>query len=86
MKLKDTLVGFLMLLGILGFGAIVISIDSWPTWAVLILAVVVWVIYILTVVRDHRREIKYPVVRIRQEDTTARRTPQSIYDQKEDPR
>ena len=85
MKLKDALIGLLMWLGILGFIAVISSIDGWPLWALIVLAVIVWIVYILVIIRDYRRDLKYPVVRVRQEDTV-RRDPHPIYDQEEDKR
>ena len=85
MKLKDALIGLLMWLGVLGFITIVSSIDGWPLWALIVLAVIAWAVYILVIVRDYRRDLKFPVVRVRQEDTV-RRDRQPIYDQEEDKR
>lgn len=62
--------------------------DSLPMWLLGIAAVVVWVIYVVLVIRDHQRDIKYPVIRYRPTELPAVRTvkpPQTtVYDQKEE--
>lgn len=65
MKLKDALVGLLFWIGILTFLFVVMSLESWPMWALFVLSIVVWAIYILVVIRDHeraKRALKNPVL------------------------
>lgn len=60
MKLKDALVAVLTWLGILGFLAIFLSIDGWPMGMLIVLAAIVWSVYILVIIRDYQRDLKYP--------------------------
>lgn len=84
-KTKDVLNSLLWWIAILAFGFVVITIDSLPLWALLILALVVWVAYILVIIRDGKRakrdrerDEQYPVARI---DLGRRNV---IYDQEEE--
>lgn len=82
MNLKDALVGFLFWVWILAFGAFVMSADSLPLWILLILAAVAWIVYIVVAIRDHARDIKFPLLRYR--EAPAAPKPQPVYDQEED--
>lgn len=82
MNLKDVLTGFLFWIGIIVFGTFIVSIDSLPMWILLILAVVAWIAFIIVAIRDHQRDIKFPLLRYR--EAPAAPQPQPVYDQEED--
>lgn len=56
MKLKDALVGIMLWIGILAFLLVLMSLESWTMWTLFALAVVIWMFYILVIIRDHERE------------------------------
>ena len=59
MKLRDALVGlmFWLLVLVVVFS---VSVISGPIWFVIAAAVVVWILYILVIIRDHRMEKNKP--------------------------
>jgi len=87
MSIRDLLLNVLIGIGVALFVAFVAVAESLPMWVLVIVAVVVWAMYIVIVIRDHQRDIKYPLVRLRPTPPT-RRTPRAPqvtpYDQKED--
>ena len=84
MNLKDALIGFLSCIGILVFGLYTTTIDSLPMWVLLVLAIFTFVAYIIVAIRDHQRDIKYPLLRYREAPKDPRAIPQPVYDQEED--
>ena len=87
MSIRDLLLNVLIGIGVALFVAFVVVAESLPMWVLVIVAIVVWLVYIVIVIRDHQRDIKYPLVRVRP-TPTARRTPRAPqatpYDQEED--
>lgn len=71
MQTKDFLNALLWWISILAFGFFVITVESFPLWALLIIAGVIWSAYILMIIRDGKRakrdrerDLKYPIARI----------------------
>lgn len=89
MSIRDLLLNVLIGIGVALFVAFVVVAESLPMWVLVIVAVVVWAIYIVIVIRDHQRDIKYPLLRYRPAPTTTRvpRAPQATpYDQEKEER
>lgn len=87
MSVRDFLLNLLIAFGIASFVIVVAAMDSLPMWVLGVLAFLVWVIYIVIVVRDHQRDIKFPLIRYRPNEPQDRviKAPQTaIYDQEED--
>ncbi len=87
MTIRDLLLNVLIGIALLPFIFLVAAADSLPMWLLLVVAAILWVVYIVIVIRDHARDIKYPVLRYRPPATTTRapKAPQTTpYDQKED--
>lgn len=87
MSIRDMLLNSLIAIGLALMIVFVAMADSLPLWILIIVAVIVWAGYIVLVIRDHQRDIKYPVVRYRPTDPPIRtiKPPQTtVYDQKED--
>lgn len=86
MSIRDLLLNALIGIGLV-FGIVFVAVsDSLPMWFLIILAMIFWVVYIVIVIRDHQRDIKYPLVRLRPSDPPIRtiKPPQTeVYDQKE---
>lgn len=59
MKLKDALVGlmFWLLALVIVFS---VSIEDGPTWAVVVISIIVWIAYTLVIIRDYRAEKNRP--------------------------
>lgn len=86
MSIRDLLLNILIGLGVAAFIFLMSALDSLQFWILLVLALIVWAMYIVIVIRDHSRDIKYPVVRVRPEKRSVRiaKTPQTTpYDQEE---
>lgn len=81
MSVRDWLLNVLIGIGFFGFIAAISNLDTLPFYAAVIIAVLLWVIYIILVIRDHQRDIRYPIIRYRPDETNPRQTPQPIYDQ-----
>lgn len=79
MSIRDLLLNILIGIGFVGFVIGVSVLETLPFWALIIVAAIVWLIYIVIVVRDHYHDIKYPLLRYRPAAEPKR--PQSIYDQ-----
>lgn len=87
MSIRDILLTFLTGIGLGAFIAFVAMADSLPLWLLGVLAILAWVAYIVIVIRDHQRDIKFPIFRVRPPESQNRviKTPQTtVYDQKED--
>ena len=87
MSVRDLLLNILIVVGIAAFIFIGSAIDSFPISILVILAIIVWIAYLILVIRDHQRDIRYPIVRIRPNEAPRRvvKTPQNTpYDQEED--
>ena len=87
MSIRDMLLNVLIAIGLAFTIVFVAAADSLPMVFLVIFAMIVWVIYVVMVIRDHQRDIKYPVVRYRPTDPPIRtiKPPQTtVYDQKED--
>lgn len=86
MSIRDLLLNILIGLGVAAFIFMVSVLDSIPFWILVILAIIAWATYIIIVIRDHSRDIKYPIVRVRPDKRSTRvvRKPQTTpYDQEE---
>lgn len=87
MSIRDMLLNALIATGLAFMILFVAAADSLPMWLLAIFAMIVWAVYLVMVIRDHQRDIKYPVVRYRPTDPPIRtiKPPQTtVYDQKED--
>ena len=84
MTIRDLCLNVLIFLGVVGFIFVALALESAPIWVALIVAAIVWAIYIVLVVRDHQRDIRYPLVRIK--ETPRPRSNQTIYDQEVGPK
>lgn len=91
MSIRDLLLNILIGFGVCAFILFVIAVDSLPIWILVIAAIVVWVVYIVIVVRDHSRDIRYPILRYRPDkikgaiNQRLAKTPQTTpYNQEED--
>ena len=88
MSIRDLLLNVLIGLGLMLAILFVMAADSLPMWALIIAAIVTWAVYIVLVIRDHQRDVKYPIIRYRPTElppTRVVKTPQTaVYDQKED--
>ncbi len=82
MNLKDALVGFLTWIWIMAFGGFVIVADSLPMWVLLIIAALAWIAFVIVAIRDHQRDIKFPLLRYREAPVAPKTQP--VYDQEED--
>lgn len=60
MSLKDALVGFLFWISISMFVFMVISIDSWPLWFVIVIAIITWIAYVVLAIREHEKKKSRP--------------------------
>ena len=87
MSIRDLLLNILLAIFLAFVLTFIAVADSLPMWVLGVAAVIVWVVYIVIVVRDHQRDIKYPIIRYRPTDPPIRtiKPPQTaVYDQKED--
>jgi len=90
MSIRDILLTILTAFGLASLIVIVAAADSLSLWLIVALAIVVWIAYIIVVIRDHQRDIRYPIIRYRPAEftgppTRVRKTPQTtVYDQKEE--
>lgn len=87
MSIRDLLLNILIAFGVAAFIFMISILDSIPFWILSILVVIVWVAYIVIVIRDHARDIRYPLLRVRPEKKFERvvKAPQTTpYDQEED--
>lgn len=89
MSIRDLLLNVLIAIG-LTFTIIFVAVaDSLPMIVLIVLAMIVWVIYVILVIRDHQRDIRYPIVRYRPNESLipsrVAKTPQTaVYDQQEE--
>jgi hypothetical protein len=87
MTIRDLLLNFLIGLGVASFVMFASILESIPLWIIVILAAILWAFYVVLVIRDHSRDLKYPIVRYRpQHERTARvsKAPQTVpYNQEE---
>ncbi len=87
MSIRDLMLNVLIAIG-LAFGIIfVAAADSLPMWLLIVVAAIAWIVSIVLVVRDHQRDIKFPLIRHRPRPIPTRvvKAPQTTaYDQKED--
>lgn len=85
MRVRDILLNILIGLGVFAFIAIISSLGTLPFWVGLIFVFIVWGTYVLLVIRDHKRDIKYPLVRLNPRPPI--RTPKprqtTVFDQEE---
>lgn len=79
MSIRDLLLNILIGFGVFAVIFVGSIVESFPLWILLILACIVWAFYIVIVIRDHQRDIKYPIIRYR---PNSRQT--TLYDQEED--
>lgn len=87
MSIRELLLNVLIAIGLAFMILFVAAADSLPLWFLIVVAIVAWVIYVVIVIRDHQRDIKYPIIRYRPTDPPIRtiKPPQTaVYDQKED--
>ena len=88
MSIRDLLLNILIGFGFVGFVFATSLLDSMPLIVAQIVAVILWLIYIVIVIRDHQRDIKYPLIRYRPDKSNPTRTPKrpqtTPYDQEED--
>lgn len=87
MSIRDMLLNSLIAIGLAFMIVFVAAADSLPMWLPVIAATIIWVVYVILVIRDHQRDIKYPLVRYRPTNPPIRtiKPPQTaVYDQKED--
>lgn len=87
MSIRDMLLNSLIAIGLAFMIVFVAAADSLPMWLLAIAATIIWVVHVILVIRDHQRDIKYPLVRYRPTDPPIRtiKPPQTtVYDQKED--
>lgn len=87
MSIRDILLNSLIAIGLVFMIIFVAAADSLPMWLLVIAATIIWVVYVILVIRDHQRDVKYPLVRYRRTAPPIRtiKSPQTtVYDQKED--
>lgn len=83
MTWKNVFLNLLIGLGLVGFIIGVAALEVIPFWVAIIIAAVLWIIFIVLELRDQEREKRYPVLRYQPSQKTPKTT-QTIYDQEAD--
>ena len=81
MSIRDLFLNLLIGIGFVGFVVAVSALETIPFWVAVIVAALLWLVYIVLVIRDHARDIKYPILRYRPAPVATRPEPQPIFDQ-----